>query len=86
MNNITETSYLKGTHDLWFLFLLVAINLPKPVGKSESNNKAVAVQDSTQSKEPARRADALVTAPFRSTEGLLTIPCLHPTVAGYALD
>lgn len=30
INNITETSFLKGTHMLWFLFLLVAINVPKP--------------------------------------------------------
>ncbi len=29
MNNITETSFLKGTHALWFLFLLVAINVPR---------------------------------------------------------
>jgi exopolysaccharide production protein ExoQ len=32
MNNVTESSLLKGTHSLWFLFLLVAINLPKPRG------------------------------------------------------
>lgn len=30
LNNITETSLLKGTHFLWFLFLLVAINVSKP--------------------------------------------------------
>jgi exopolysaccharide production protein ExoQ len=30
VNNITETSYLKGTHDFWFLFILFAINLPQP--------------------------------------------------------
>ena len=28
LNNITESSLLKGTHSLWFLFLLVAINVP----------------------------------------------------------
>jgi O-antigen ligase len=28
MNNLTESSFLKGTHSLWFLFLLVAINVP----------------------------------------------------------
>ncbi len=26
MNNLTESSLLKGTHSLWFLFLLVAVN------------------------------------------------------------
>ena len=34
INNATETSFLKGTHDLWFLFLLFAINLPRPVKKA----------------------------------------------------
>ena len=28
MNNLTESSLLKGTHSLWFLFLLVAVNIP----------------------------------------------------------
>jgi exopolysaccharide production protein ExoQ len=28
LNNFTESSLLKGTHSLWFLFLLVAINVP----------------------------------------------------------
>jgi O-antigen ligase len=28
MNNLTEASLLKGTHSLWFLFLLVAVNVP----------------------------------------------------------
>jgi O-antigen ligase len=28
LNNLTEASFLKGTHSLWFVFLLVAINVP----------------------------------------------------------
>jgi exopolysaccharide production protein ExoQ len=28
LNNFTETSFLKGTHDFWFLFLLLAVNPP----------------------------------------------------------
>lgn len=28
INNFTESSFLKGTHSLWFLFLLVAVNVP----------------------------------------------------------
>ena len=28
INNITETSFLRGEHGLWFLFLLMAINVP----------------------------------------------------------
>ncbi len=40
MNNITETSLLKGTHGLWFLFLLVAINVPKPSRRVHSKRAA----------------------------------------------
>lgn len=29
MNNVTETSFLRGEHGLWFLFLLTAINVPR---------------------------------------------------------
>jgi len=29
-NNLSESSFLLGTHDLWFLFLLLAINVPRP--------------------------------------------------------
>jgi len=29
MNNITESTLLKGPYSLWFLFLLVAVNIPK---------------------------------------------------------
>jgi exopolysaccharide production protein ExoQ len=36
MNNIAETSFLKGTHDLWFLFLLVSVNIPRPKRKRPS--------------------------------------------------
>lgn len=31
MNNFTESSLLKGTHSLWFLLLLVAVNVPYPL-------------------------------------------------------
>jgi len=34
MNNIAETSFLKGTHDLWFFFLLVSVNIPRPKRRS----------------------------------------------------
>jgi O-antigen ligase len=40
INNMAETSMLKGTHDLWFLFLLMVINIPRPresVSKRLSN-------------------------------------------------
>lgn len=41
LNNVTESSFLKGTHSLWFMFLLVAINLPRPI----SRTKAIKVPD-----------------------------------------
>jgi O-antigen ligase len=28
MNNLTESSLLKGTHSLWFIFLLAAVSVP----------------------------------------------------------
>jgi exopolysaccharide production protein ExoQ len=31
LSNITETSFLDGTHGLWFLFLLFCVNFPKPL-------------------------------------------------------
>jgi exopolysaccharide production protein ExoQ len=31
LSNITETSFLDGTHGLWFLFLLFAMNFPRQV-------------------------------------------------------
>jgi hypothetical protein len=34
INNITETSYLKGTHEFWFLFVLLAMNPPRPARKA----------------------------------------------------
>lgn len=36
LNNTTESSFLRGEHALWFLFLLVAVNLPRPVRLSRS--------------------------------------------------
>ena len=38
MNNITETSFLKGTYSLWFLFLLFAINVPRPRFRKEQRS------------------------------------------------
>jgi O-antigen ligase len=33
MNNLAETTFLSGTHGLWFLFLLLAVNHPRPNSK-----------------------------------------------------
>jgi O-antigen ligase len=40
-NNVTESSLLKGTHSLWFLFLLAAVNVPA-LAKAPATARAVA--------------------------------------------
>jgi O-antigen ligase len=44
INNITETSYLKGTHEFWFLFVLFAMNPPRPARKAISKRSAMDVK------------------------------------------
>jgi hypothetical protein len=39
MNNLTESSLLKGTHSLWFLFLLFVINIPQSSMEAIHNNR-----------------------------------------------
>jgi O-antigen ligase len=41
LNNLSETSFLLGTHDLWFLFLLVALNVPTPEKRISSGSSIV---------------------------------------------
>ena len=40
MNNVTESSFLKGTHSLWFVFLLVAVNVPAVTQRVRSRGAA----------------------------------------------
>lgn len=71
MNNMTETSFLKGTHALWFLFLLVAMDVPpvklkaRPKGY-EQLPKAVP--------EPEVEADTYV----QTRSGLRQSQCAEP--------
>lgn len=51
MNNVAETSFLKGTHDLWFLFLLVSVNVPKPVRKAISGRDSTVTDHSVNQHE-----------------------------------
>jgi len=39
VNNLTESSLLKGTHSLWFVFLLIAVNVPTATGRLRSKRK-----------------------------------------------
>ena len=45
MNNFTESSFLKGTHSLWFLFLLVAVNVPVAARTGGSDNAQTSAPD-----------------------------------------
>jgi len=61
-NNFTETSFLSGTHDFWFLFLLFAINPPRqakqrtakrlPFGESTNGSGAVEREDAAHESRP----------------------------------
>ena len=62
INNFTETSYLKGTHDLWFLFLLMAVNLPRPMKKVVSKHTAFRAQEQQVLDEEHLEADAYVSS------------------------
>jgi O-antigen ligase len=39
-NNLAESSLLNGTHSLWFLFLLVAVNTPTATQRVQSERVA----------------------------------------------
>jgi exopolysaccharide production protein ExoQ len=45
LNNMAETSFLKGTHGLWFLFLLVAVGVPQSMRKGYPGGQMLASQD-----------------------------------------
>ncbi len=55
INNVAETSFLDGTHSLWFIFLLVAVNIPTAPQRS---NFVRAVRLRTVGPRPADRTPA----------------------------
>lgn len=59
INNMAESSFLKGTHSLWFVFLLVAVNLPKRRSVARS---AVSGAPMMKSLEPHTADDAKLAA------------------------
>ena len=80
MNNITETSFLEGTHGLWFLFLLVAINLPRPTWRVPSKRDGIALGHWTNHDEQSFKGDGLVSSSFfRSRYSSLALPKCRPT-------
>jgi exopolysaccharide production protein ExoQ len=61
-NNITETSFLRGDHHLWFLFMVVcwSIALPEPAAeegsRGETEKEPVSLEDAALSDDPADSA------------------------------
>jgi hypothetical protein len=49
IDNITETSLLKGTHAFWFLFLLLAVKVPPAIRRRPK--QAPLVQDAVPALE-----------------------------------
>jgi hypothetical protein len=86
MSNMTETSFLDGTHGLWFLFLLMAVNLPNPIGKAPSKKNSLAVGNSADRNEHFLKRDVSVSSPFfRSTDSSLALPEMSPYFESYSL-
>jgi exopolysaccharide production protein ExoQ len=86
LNNITETSFLKGTHDLWFLFLLVCVNLPRPIGKAPLSRSGTVLGRSINHHEQSSKGDVLVSSPtFRRPYSALALPKVLPSLEGYSL-
>jgi len=64
MSNLTETSFLRGTHDLWFVFLLIAVNLPVRPGRARAAIPLPMEASAVELKpEPALRLVAAFPAP-----------------------
>jgi exopolysaccharide production protein ExoQ len=59
MNNIAETTFLSGTHGLWFLFLLTVVNLPRPKAALRPKKTGVVVDCSSNHYEPLIGGNAL---------------------------
>lgn len=57
MSNMTETSFLDGTHGPWFLFLLMAVNLPRPIREAPSRKNSIAVGNSADRDEQSFKGD-----------------------------
>ncbi|MFP5227826.1 MAG: O-antigen ligase family protein [Acidobacteriota bacterium] len=73
INNFTETSYLKGTHFMWFLLLMAAINMPAAVKrKARAKVSPWAAVDSTE---------AVSEAPISSPNGFYRSLCCHSVEA-----
>lgn len=75
MNNVTETSFLRGEHGLWFLFLLVAINVPRPKNSASLRKRDLHLihlgnDDGRTLKHDAGQAPSFQ----RSNDGALLLP------------
>jgi exopolysaccharide production protein ExoQ len=84
VNNMTETSFLGGTHAMWFLFLLVAANLPKQIARTQTRREQTATSDSAKRSDLAAKVPALVSSPIRVSQSILASSEMPPCFAGYA--
>jgi hypothetical protein len=64
INNITETSYLKGTHEFWFLFVLFAMNPPRPARKAVLKRPAWDAKAEEPFEEEESNAEAYASGPL----------------------
>jgi len=64
INNITETSYLKGTHEFWFLFVLLAMNPPRPARKAVLKRPAWDAKAEEPFEEEESNAEAYASGPL----------------------
>ena len=55
INNMTESSLLNGTQSLWFLFLLVAVNVPQQFRGALKNGDAIQDHLSNRHEQPHER-------------------------------
>lgn len=64
LNNVTETSFLRGEHELWLLFLLVAANLPRQSRKVFLRKADVTLSDASNRREEYEHSDRSVSSPL----------------------
>lgn len=72
INNLAETSFLKGTHDLWFLFLLVVVSLPKSFSMNRGSGVKMAAQGGFEIEERAAEGETLTGSGVSHLHGIFS--------------
>jgi O-antigen ligase len=79
ISNMTETSFLDGTHGLWFLFLLAAINLPS-VGRGDSRKGAASIKETCSSSVDTSSMNMFFRHPNLCTSPTIQLVCSESSV------